>query len=77
MIWWNRFVIYYLFNNILVSLLSIFISYIIIYKHSLLPSLVLYMTSVRIRSCTKDPSHEFFVDKLFVHSQFVDLDNLF
>ena len=72
MTWCNKFGIHYLFNDVLVSLLSIPISCIILYEHSCLH--LLHYTWLRcIRSCTKDLSHGFLVNRWCVHNQFVDL----
>ena len=74
MIWCNKFGIYYLFNDISVSFLSIFISYIILYEYFCLH--FLHCTWLRcIRSCTKDLSHGFLENKLLVHNWFVGLGN--
>ena len=61
-----------LFNDILISLLSILISYITLHKHSYLHFLHCTWLGC-IRSCTKDPSHEFLINKWLIHSQFMDL----
>ena len=74
MTWCNKFRIHYLFNDVLVSLLYILIPYSILYEHYCLH--LLHCTWLRcIRSCTKDLSHGFLVNKLFVHSQFMGLSN--
>ena len=46
MIWYNRFGIYHLFKDVPISLSFIIIPYIIIYEHSHLASLTLYITWV-------------------------------
>ena len=74
MTWCNKFRIHYLFNDVLVSLLCILIPYSILYEHSCLH--LLHCTWLRcIRSYTKDLSHGFLVNKLFVHNQFMGLGN--
>ena len=70
----SKFEIHYLFNDISVSLLFIFISYVILYEYFCLH--FLHCMWLRcIRSCTKDPSHGFFVNRWFVHYRFKDLGN--
>ena len=44
MTWYNKFGIYYLFNGLSISLFSILSSCIILYEHSRLASLTLYVT---------------------------------
>ena len=74
MTWYNKFGIHYLFIDVLVSLLSILILCIILYKHSCLH--LLHCTWLRcIRSCTKDLSHGFFVNRWLIHSRFMGLGN--
>ena len=46
MTWYNKFRIHYLFDDVLVPLLSILILYIVLYIHFYLTSLALYMTWV-------------------------------
>ena len=67
MTWCNKFGIHYLFSDIPVSLLSILIPCIILYKHSCLH--FFHCTWLRcIRSCTEDLSHGFFlqINDLFI-----------
>ena len=74
MTWCNKFRIYYLFNDVLVSLLSILISCIILYEHSYLH--LLHCMWLRcIRSCIKDLSHGFLVNRWLVHNWFMGLGN--
>ena len=66
MTWCNRFIIYYLFNMTPISLLSIIFHG--LYLMNILVWHLLHCTWLRyIRSCTKDPSHEFLVNIWFVH----------
>ena len=74
MTWYNKFRIHYLFNDVLVSLLSILILCIILYEHSYL-HILHCMWLICIRSCTKDLSHEFLENRWLVHNQFIGLDN--
>ena len=72
--WCNKFGIHYLFNDVAVSLLSILISYIILYEHSCLH--LLHYTWLRcIRSCIEDLSHGLFENRWLVHNQFMGLGN--
>ena len=74
MIWYNKFGIHYLFNDILVLLLSILISYIIFCEHSCLH--LLHCMWLRcIRSCIEDLSHEFLAKKWFIDIWFMGLGN--
>ena len=73
--WCNKFGIRYLFNDVPVSLLSILISCIILYKHSCLH--LLHYTWLRcIRSCIEDLSHGFLANRWLVHNRFMGLGNL-
>ena len=74
MTWCNKFGIHYLFNDVLVSLLSIFIPSIILYEHSCL-HLLHYTWLSCIRSSIEGLSHGFLANKWLVHSQFMGLDN--
>ena len=63
-----------LFNNFPISLLSIFISCIILYKHFCLH--LLHCTWLGcIRSCIEDLSHGFLANRWLVHNRFVSLGN--
>ena len=74
MTWYNKFGIHYLFDNVPISLLSIFIPCIMLYEHSCLH--ILHCTLLRcIRSCTKNLSHWFLANRWLVHGQFMGLDN--
>ena len=74
MTWCNKFGIHYLFNDVLVSLLSILIPCIILYEHYFLH--ILHCTLIRcIRSCTEDLSHEFLINRWLVHNCFMGLRN--
>ena len=74
MTWYNKFGIHYLFNDVLVSLLSILIPCIILYEHSWLH--LLHCTWLRcIKSCTEDLSHGFLANIWLVHSRFMGLVN--
>ena len=74
MAWCNEFGIHDLFNNVLVSLLSILIPCIILYEHSCLH--LLYCTWLRfIRICIEDLSHWFLANRWLVHSRFIGLGN--
>ena len=75
MTWCNKFGIHYLFNDASVSFLSIIIPCIILYEHSC-PHLLHCMWLRCIRSCTKDLSHGFLVNKWRVHNRFMGLGNL-
>ena len=67
MTWCNKFGIHYLFNDVVVSLLSI-ITCIILYEHFCLH--ILHFTWLRcIRSCIEDLSHGFLVNRWLVHNQ--------
>ena len=70
----NKFGIHYLFNNVLVSFLSIFIPWIILYKYSCLH--LLHCTWLRCtRSCIENLSHEFLANRWLVHRRFMGLGN--
>ena len=70
----NKFGILYLFNDVTVSLLSILIPCIILYKYFFLH--LLHYTWLRcIRSCIEDLSHGFLENRWFVHSRFMGLGN--
>ena len=72
MTWCNKIGINYLFNDVLVSLLSILISYIILYEHCYF----LHCMWLRyIRSCTEDLSHGFLANRWLVHNRFMGLGN--
>ena len=74
MIWCNKFGIYHLFNDVLISLLSILIPFIILYEHSCLH--LLHCMRLRcISSCTEDPSHGFLTNRWLVHNRFMGLGN--
>ena len=74
MTWCNEFGIYYLFNDILVSLLSILIPCVILYEHSCLH--LFHCTLFRcIKSCTENLSHGFLANRWLVHSRFMGLGN--
>ena len=74
MTWCNKFGIHYLFNDVLVSLLSILIPCIILYKHSSLH--ILHYTWLRcIRSCIEDLSDGFLANRWLVHNRFVGLSH--
>ena len=74
MTWCNKFEIHYLFNNVIVSLLSIFIPCIILYEHFCL--YLLHCTWLRcITSCTEDLSQRFLANRWLVHNQFMGLGN--
>ena len=74
MTWCNKFEIHYLFNDVQVSLLSILIPYIILYKHSCLH--LLHCTWLRcIKSSTQDLSHGFLANRSLVHNRFMGLGN--
>ena len=76
MTWYNKFEVYYLFNNILVVLLSIPYPCIIFYKHYGMN--VFYYTSLEcIKNYTKNPSYGFLTSWCFVHNRFMDLGNPF
>ena len=74
MTWHNKFGIYYLFNDVLVSFLSILILYIILYEHSCL-HLLHCMWLKSIKSCTEDLSYGFLANRWLVHSRFMGLGN--
>ena len=63
-----------LFNDFPVSLLSILIPCIILYKHSCL-HLLHCMWLGCIRTCTKDLSHGFLTNRWLVHNWFMGLGN--
>ena len=72
MTWCNKFGIHYLFNDVLISLLSILIPFIILYEHCCLH--LLHYTGFRcIRSFTEDLSHRFLANRWFVHYLFMGL----
>ena len=74
MTWCNKFGIHYLFNDVLVSFLSILIPCIIVYEHSCLH--LLHCTWLRcIRSCTEYLTHGFLTNRWLLHSQFMGLGN--
>ena len=74
MTWCNKFGIHYLFNDVLVSLLSILIPCIILYDHSWLH--FLHCTWLRcIRSCKEYLSHGFLANRWLVHNRFMGLGN--
>ena len=74
MTWCNKFGIHYLVNDVLVSLLSTLIQYIILYEHSCLH--ILHCTLLRcIKSCIEDLIHGFLANRWLVHSQFMSLGN--
>ena len=74
MTWCDKIGIHYLFNDVLVSLLSSFISCIILYEHCCLH--LLHCTWLRcIRSCIKDLNHGFLANRWLVHSRFMGLGN--
>ena len=74
MTWCKKFRIHHLFNDVLVSLLSIFIPCIIFYEHSCL--YLLHCSWLRcIRSCIKDLSHGFLANRWLVHNRFMGLGN--
>ena len=63
-----------LFNDVLVSLLSILIPCIILYEHSCM-HLFHCMWLRCIRSCTEDLSQGFLTNRWLVHNQFMGLGN--
>ena len=70
----NKFGIHCLFNDVLVSLLFIFIPCIILYEYSCLH--LLHCMWLRcIKSCIKDLSHGFLANKWLVHNWFMGLRN--
>ena len=72
MTWCNTFRIHYLFNDVLVSLLSILIPCIILYEHSCLH--LLHCIWLRcIKSCIEDLSYGFLANIWIVHNQFLGL----
>ena len=75
MTWCNKFGIHYLFDNILILLLSILISCILLYEHYCL-HLLHYTWLKCIRSYTKDLNYEFFfANRWLFHNWFISLDN--
>ena len=74
MTWCNKIGIHYLFNDVLVSPLSILIPCIMLYKHYCLH--FLHCMWLRyIRSYTKDLSHGFLANRWLVHNRFMGLGN--
>ena len=74
MTWCNKFGIRYLFNDALVSFLSILIPCSILYEHFCL--YLLHCTWLRcIRSCTEDLIHGFIANRWLVHNWFMGLGN--
>ena len=74
MTWCNKFRIHYLFNDVLISLLSILIPFIILYEHCCLH--LLHYTGFRcIRSFTEDLSHRFLANRWLVENRFMCLGN--
>ena len=74
MTWCNKFEIHYIFNDVLVSLLSTLIPCTILDEHFCL-HLLYCMWHRYIRSCTKDLSHEFLANRWLIHNQFMGLGN--
>ena len=75
MTWCNKFGIHYLFDNILILLLSILISCMVLYEHYCL-HLLHYTWLKCIRSYTKDLNYEFFfANRWLFHNWFISLDN--
>ena len=75
MTWCNKIRSLLFINKVPVSLLSILIPCIVLYKHS--DKHPLYWTWLGYsRSCMEDPSHESFANRWIVYSHFVGLGNL-
>ena len=74
MTWCNKFGILHLFNDILISILSILIPWTTLHEYSCLH--LWHCIWLRcIRNCIEDSSHGFLANRWLVHNQFMGLGN--